>query len=451
MRTEQYKFLRSAWRIAYFSSLSYVVDYSFQLVDIYWVAKIGPGAATAITIASSVFFLILALNEIVGVSTVPLFTQSIGSGDKEAAGRTILQSIIAKLLLGIAMAIVFAGFMIWVAPRYRIAPETHGYLMDYGLVIWISLILLPPYSSMMTALRSMGEESKTALISVVALVMNAAINPILIFGFGSWNGWGLAGAAWATVLAQTVATALAVRFLLTARQAIPIFHRRHLVWWPWLYKRLILIGLPIGGVMILYNLEQAGITAIAASFDTAASDGFGVGARIYGFLFMAVFGISVGVSVTVGHHIGRGQCQDVQSSVPAFIISSTLAICILSVVMFLAARPIITLFTTEPGAIPVGAEYLHFMSVEIAIMCSLYAINGAFEGAGRNIPVLAVAGVMYLGVELPIIIWFMNRPDFALRDVWTAIIIASATGLLLTGWLFARGAWQPDRDIEQTI
>ena len=77
-------FQGSAARIGAFASLSYAVDYSFQLVDIFWVARLGAGAPTAIAVASSALFLVLALNEVVGAGTVPLFAQAAGSGDRAA-------------------------------------------------------------------------------------------------------------------------------------------------------------------------------------------------------------------------------------------------------------------------------------------------------------------------------------------------------------------------------
>ena len=90
-------FQRSAARIGAFASLSYAVDYSFQLVDIFWVARLGAGAPTAIAIASSALFLVLALNEVVGTGTVAHFAQAAGSGDRERTGQVILQALFFKL------------------------------------------------------------------------------------------------------------------------------------------------------------------------------------------------------------------------------------------------------------------------------------------------------------------------------------------------------------------
>lgn len=439
----QKNFHASAARIAVFSALSYAVDYSFQLVDIFWVARIGPGAPTAIAIVSSVFFLILALNEIIGVSTVPLFSQAVGSGDRARAGFTIAQALLAKAALGIVMALVFFGFLILVAPLYDLEPAVRAYLQSYGAIIWLSLLIVPVYASMTTALRATGEELVTAWLSLGALAVNASLNPLLIFGAGPFAGLGIAGAAWATVIAQSVAILAAALLLARNRLGIAIFVRRHLTvdWRIW--RNLVLIGLPAGGMMILYNLEQTAITAIVARFPTTMSDGFGIGARIFGFLFMGLFGVSIGVSVTVGHHIGRGETATVQNKLPRFALGSTAIFVLIAVLIMLFDRNLIALFTEAPGAIAAGAVYLRYMAVALTLLSLFYAFNGAFEGAGRNLPMLYVALFMYLGVELPVVVFFMQQPDFALPDLWRGTVIGTAAGALAAMLLFFRRVWMP--------
>ncbi|MCP4195625.1 MAG: MATE family efflux transporter [Proteobacteria bacterium] len=442
-RRDDSSFRVNASKIALFSSISYVVDYSFQLVDIFWVAKIGEGAPTAIAIISSVFFLVLALNEIVGVSTVPLFSQAVGSGNKDNAGLVMMQSILAKVVLGCLIALLFVGFLIFIAPLYPLSPEVFDFLYSYGWIIWISLVVVPVYSTMMTALRNVGEGSKAALISCLAFSVNIILNPLFIFGVGEFNGMGIAGAAWATVLAQLLAMVAAIYYLRRNCMGINIFSSRFLVWRPEIYSKLVLIGLPVGGIMILFDLEQAGIAALVASFEDAVSDGFGIGTRVFGLLFMLNFGIAVGISVTVGQHVGRGEFNIVRRHLPSFVMMSTLAVAAIATVVFIFSYDIISLFTTNPISVTTGGEYLRYMSVAICLLCILYSLNAAFEGTGRNLPILIVSVFMYLGVELPLIYFFAQLPGFELSDIWTSVFVATLIGVVVTSWIFHLGWWIP--------
>ena len=128
---------------------------------------------------------------------------------------------------------------------------------------------------------------------------------------------------------------------------------------------------------------------------------------------------------------------------PKFVLACVVGICLLAFGMFGHARELVSAFTNSVTAISTGAEYLRYMAITICFLTALYSVNGAFEGAGRNLPVLMVASVMYLGVELPLILWLMQRPDFALSDVWTAVTISTLVGAVFTAWLFHRDLWVP--------
>ena len=86
-----------------FASIGYVVDYTFQLVDMFWLVKLGPAVPTALTIISVYLFFSLALNEIVGSGSVSVISQTIGSHDVTAARRKILQ--VLQLKLGFALGL----------------------------------------------------------------------------------------------------------------------------------------------------------------------------------------------------------------------------------------------------------------------------------------------------------------------------------------------------------
>ena len=77
------EFQRLAARISAFSAISYAIAYSSQLIDVFWVSRLGAGAPTAIAVVSAIFLIVLTLNEVIGVSSVALLSQSMGTGDNE--------------------------------------------------------------------------------------------------------------------------------------------------------------------------------------------------------------------------------------------------------------------------------------------------------------------------------------------------------------------------------
>ncbi|MEM7198343.1 MAG: MATE family efflux transporter, partial [Pseudomonadota bacterium] len=355
-------FCGSTLKVASFSTLAMAVDYSFQMVDIFWVARIGPGAATALAVISTALYLIFAANEIVGVSSGAVIAQCHGRGDNRHTGHIILQTLCLKLALGIGMVAVFALCMVFILPHYGLKAQELLYAQEYAVIIWLSLLLIPLYATMMTCLRVFGMASTSTAISLGALVANFILNPLFIFGFGPIPAMGIAGAAWATIFAQTLTLIVSCFFLI--RQPIRIFCRDYLTWWPSHYKKVVLVGLPMGGAMLLYNLEQIMMTAIVSNLtDSVVSDGFSIGLRIFGLTLMMHFGMSMGVSVTCGHALGRNDHDLIARSMRrlCIILAGYLAVWSLTLILF--ATPIIAAFGTTGVTLTTGVCFLQMMAI----------------------------------------------------------------------------------------
>jgi len=417
------------------------VDYSFQLVDIFWVSQIGTGAPTAIAVVSSIFFLILSVNEIIGVSSVAVFSHRFGEGDLELTGEAIFHTLVLKTLLGLLSAFVFVLAIRFGLSAYDLTEVETTYTLEYASVIWLSLLLVPVYSSMMTALRAVGEAAITSMISIAALIVNIVVNPILIFGFFGVPELGISGAAWATVLAQIVAMGMCLLVIVRNRASIPVLQKTYLRWQPQLYSNLVLIGLPVGGIMLLYNLEQAIVTALVSRSAPDVSDGYGIGARIFGLLFIVNFGISLGVSVTVGHALGRARPDLIRRSLPRLSVMTASVVASVSLLTVYFGGTILAWFSDVPETIASGTTYLHFMAVANLALGILYCFGGVFEGAGRNMPPLKVSVIMYLLVEFPIlgVIWVLDPGD--LRWIWSATVVACVLGAGLMILQFHSGTW----------
>lgn len=435
-------FQRLAARISAFSAISYAIAYSSQLIDIFWVSRLGPGAPTAIAIVSALFLIILTLNEVIGVSSVALLSQSQGIGDKQRSSELIVQALCLKFVFGVAMATAFLLAISHWANWYTTDAEIQALVLKYSNFIWLSLIFTPVMATALTVLRIIGDEKKTAFISFAALAINAALTPLFIFGGFGFDGLGISGAAIATVLTELSITAVAIGLVVYNRAGLKLSIAR-LRWEPALYRDFILIGLPIAGVMLLTNLERALITSVVARHPVEVSDGFAIGIRIFTFFVMGTFGIALGTAVAAGQEIGRGRNDTVQNETPAFALSVALAVLMLYAPVLLFAESVIALFTDNETTIAAGATYLQFMCLAVVLYGVYFVYNGPFEGAGRNKPVLAVAVVAYLCIEFPLLFVIEYFLDSNLMLVWSTVLLAIACNVAGIWVLFGRGRWRP--------
>jgi putative MATE family efflux protein len=437
-------FRTAAIRIAGYSAISYVVGYSSQLVDIFWVAGISAGAPTAVAFVATFFAVVLTLNEVAGVGSVAVISRAKGSGDSAAATLAIMQTLFLKLVLGVVMVLLFWLFVLYGLPMFDLHQVTAGYIREYAGVIWLSLLLIPLNATLLTTLRIFDKARTTAWISVAALAANAVLTPLLIFGSvamgGDFAGLGLAGAAWASIIVESLV--LVVTFSMLKSSVIGGSLRE--VQWRCdlpLYRRLLLIGLPVAGVVLLLNIEQMIITSIVVQQPIAISDGFGIGQRIFALLYISTMGVSIGVAVVTGEAIGRGDFQVVAQQTPAVFKSLLTFACWPLAAVFVCAGLVLELFTSNADTIATGAVYLRFMSVAMVFYIAGSVVTGVFEGAGKNIPVLFAAAVVYLLVDFPLLAWVAQYPPVALKWVWGIVLCSVALQSLVLFRLFAGRYW----------
>ncbi len=436
------EFQRLAARISAFSAISYAIAYSSQLIDIFWVSRLGAGAPTAIAIVSAIFLIILTLNEVIGVSSVALLSQSVGTGDKKRSSELIVQAVCLKFVFGAAMAVVFLLIIKPVVSWYTAEASVQLLALQYSKIIWLSLIIVPVMATGMTVLRIIGDEKKTAVIAIAALVINAALTPLFVFGGFGFSGWGISGAATATVFTELTTAAVAIGLVVFNKNGLKISFAC-LRWEPALYRDFIVIGLPIAGVMLLTNLERALITGMVARHPVEVSDGFAIGIRIFSFYVMGTFGIALGTAVAAGRYIGLGRVEVVQRETSAFAFRVALAVLLLYAPVLLLADSAIALFTTNPVAIATGATYLQFMCLVVVLSSIYFVYNGPFEGAGCNQPILVVAVMAYLCIEFPLLWVISTFFDANLLLVWSAMLLAIFSNVVGVWYRFRQGRWRP--------
>ena len=437
-------FCTTAIRIAGYSAISYVVGYSSQLVDIFWVAKVSTGAPTAVAFVATFFAVVLTLNEVVGVGSVAVISRAKGNGNKAATILAIVQTLFLKLVLGVVMVLLFRWFVVYGLPVFDLHQVTAGFVRQYAGVIWLSLLLIPLNATLLTTLRIFDRARTTAWISAVALAANAVLTPLLIFGGagigGDFAGLGLAGAAWASVIVESLV--LVVSFSMLKRCVIGGALRD--IRWHCdlsLYRKLLLIGLPVAGVVLLLNIEQMIITAIVVQHPIAISDGFGIGQRIFALLYISTTGVAIGVAVVTGEAIGQRDYRVVAQQTPV-VLNSLLAFAFWPLAaVFMCAGLLLELFTANSSTIDTGAVYLRFMVVTMVFYIAGSVVTGVFEGAGKNLPVLFAAAAVYLLVEFPLLAWIATNPHVALNWVWGIVLCSAALQSVLLFRLFAGRHW----------
>ena len=430
-----------------FAAVGYCVDYTFQLVDMFWLAKLGPSVPTALTTVTVYVFIAMALNEVVGSGSVSVISQAIRAGDRQDAQAKILKCLLLKLGLGSCLLAPIFLAIVWLDAAFIDKDaQIQKHIWSYAAVIWMSLIIIPVYTTLMTVMRAAAMGGPATFASLIALVINFCITPILVFGWFGAPELGVAGGALGAVFAQLATLVLCVFFiirqrpdLLPARWPLPAIDHT-------LYRRIVMIGIPVGVTMLIFQIEAAILVGYLHSYSVAQSDGFGVGLRLMNAVYSINVGLTVGAGVVTGNMIGAGSQTRLRSDTIIFVMAVMGASVILAASSAYWAETIARQFVTDENAVHFAVQFIQYALVANIAFAGAHVIIGAFEGRGMTLPVLISMLVAYVAIEFPLL--FLAQRHFAMQQefLWSAMIVATATAFLLLCFFFFRAKGdQPQR------
>jgi putative MATE family efflux protein len=286
---------------------------TFNLVDTFFVGLLGTQPLAAISFTFPVTFTVLSLTIGLGIGTSAVIAKLLGTKDTKAAKTSAtaamyLAAIIVACLSAIGYFITDPLFTL-LGAQASLLPLIHQY-MD----IWYigSVCLIGPMIGN-AALRASGDTKTPSLIMGGAGLINAILDPILIFGFGPIPAMGIQGAAIATFISWVFGLVF-VLYILTKKH--DLIHTSLL---PFnelgsASRAILKIGLPAAGANMLTPVAAAIMTAIVASYGESAVAAFGVGTRLEAIACLIVLALSMTLPPFISQNFGAGQLHRVDQA-----------------------------------------------------------------------------------------------------------------------------------------
>src|SRR3954471_1738313 len=227
-----------------------------------------------------------------------------------------------------------------------------------------------PLVAMSAALRGAGNFKLGVAVGVVTVVINMVVAPVLIFGWIGAPALGISGAAVASLFAIIVGTVwLGLHF---RREAILTYARAELRPRTQVWKRMLAIGLPAGFEFAMMAVYLFIVYAVTRPFGAAAQAGFGIGMRVLQAGFMPVVALGMSVSPIAGQNFGARLADRVRHTYRDGVLLAMTMMLVFLVVCQLAAPALVGVFTRDPAAIEVGAQYLRIISWSFPLSGIIY-------------------------------------------------------------------------------
>lgn len=296
-------------RLSLPTSVSFALQSFYDMVDMMWIGRISSFAIAGVTIFSTVFWMVLVLNEIIGTSSVSLITQSYGRNDMERTRRVLEQTLTFKMLVAVISAIIIAIILeplLWFFSKDEKVIQS---ALEYGYIRIFFLPIMFASYSVNTALRCLGDAKTPMKIMIISSIINIVLDPIFMFKrvpFINIPGldMGVFGAALATVIATIIAFLLGFYVLIKGQSSIKI-SLKGLLKLDWeIDKKLLTIELPTGIEVLMRNLSSIITLKFVSIYGTDAVAAMGIGSKLIHLAFTPISGVSISSSAMVGQALG---------------------------------------------------------------------------------------------------------------------------------------------------
>ncbi|MFB6195768.1 MAG: MATE family efflux transporter [Haloplanus sp.] len=412
---------------------------AYNLADTFWIGQYSTGALAAISFAFPMVFLIISLGMGLAVAGSILVAQFTGADETReaeyAASQTVGFAAIASVVVG-AVAYVFVGDVLALLGA---APDVLPLATAYMEIISLGIFFMFGFFVFISLMRGYGDTITPMLVMLGSVLLNIALDPLLIFGWGPFPQWGIEGAAIATVFSRGLALVVGLWIMLSGRRGVRI-RPADVVPDLGYGRKLLRIGVPASvegtGQAVAINL----LMFIVGTFSTPVVAAFGIGVRVFSVIFLPAIAVARGVETMAGQNIGAGKPDRAALASRVAARTTFVVLAAAGVVTWLLADPIVGLFTDDATVVDIGATFLRYVAPSFGFIGIMRSYNGGFRGAGRTLTAAAIAVTMLGAIRLPIA-WFASRV-MGPPGIWVAFLISNVVGAVIAYAWYRRGTWR---------
>jgi putative MATE family efflux protein len=436
--------LRGLARLAMPMLLISVLQNAQNLIDLFWVGRLGPHAIAAVALSGTVMMAVFPMLLGLSTGTVAIVSRAVGAGNAGEAARASGQSLVLGLVAGALAAAAGFGLSVPILRSLGAGPDVLPAATTYLRILLGGSLLVYLLFLGNAALQGAGDAVRPMYILMVSNVVNIVFDPLLIFGIGPFPRMGVEGAAWATLLAEAVAAAISMRILLGGRAHVHVRWRDlrpdgAMAW------RILRIGMAGTGQMLSRSLMGLVLMRLVAGFGTTAVAAYGTGMRFHMIILMPAFALGGAAATMVGQNLGARRPDRARRAAWAATRLDLLVMAASAILLFLFAPALIRRFNPHPEVVAIGSHYLRVVSPAYLFVALAIVLGRALNGAGDTFWPMIFTVASLWGVQVPLSVYWSRIAWRSLDGIWWAYVAAAVLhGALTVGW-FQLGRWQRRR------
>jgi putative MATE family efflux protein len=407
----------------------------YNMVDSIFIGHgVGPMAISGLALTFPLMNLAAAFGSLVGVGAATLVSVKLGQKDYDTAQRVLGNVLVLNIIIGLAFTILTLIFLDPILYFFGGSDETVGYARDYMKVILYGNVITHLYLGLNAVLRSAGHPQKAMYATIATVVINTILDPLFIYGFG----WGIQGAAIATILAQVISLMWQFR-LFSNKEELLHFHRGIFR----LKRKIVFDSLAIGMAPFLMNLASCFIVILINQGlkkygGDLAIGAFGIVNRLVFLFVMIVMGLNQGMQPIAGYNFGARLYPRVTRVLKLTIYGATIVTTTGFLMGMLIPGLAVSIFTSHEELIRQSAEGLRIVVLFFPIVGFQMVTSNFFQSIGMASKAIFLSITRQVLILIPCLLILPRY--FGQTGVWVSMpvsdLIASLISAGMLWWQF---------------
>ena len=424
--------------------LGNVAQQLYNTVDSIIVGRfVGDNALAAVGSAGPILNLMIVL--FIGISTGAsiMVSQYFGAQRKEDLARAVGSCI---TLTGAASLLIMVAGPLIAGPLLRLlnTPESIiDWCRTYLTIIFVGIAGGGYYNIMSGVMRGLGDSGSALNYLLVATAANIVLDYVFVAKFGM----GVAGVAWATVIAQLLSAVLAIRKIMNMKSMFEL-KRQHLFPGSRYFKTLIRLGLPSGVTQAIFSMSMIVVQSLTNSFGELFIAANVIVMRIDGFVMMPAFSLGTAMTTFAGQNIGAGLMDRVEKGARNGTLTAMGISAVITVLILLFGKGLMGVFTTTPELIDLSFRMMKILAPGYIAMEVTQCLSGIMRGAGDTVTPMWISVVNTILVRVPLaygLVAVSRTPELPQGNcamMYVSLLITWIIGAGLTFILYRTGRWK---------
>ena len=404
----------------------------YNMVDSIFIGHgVGTMAISGLALTFPLMNLAAAFGSLVGVGAATLISVKLGQKDYDTAQRVLGNVFVLNILLGVAFTVIVMAFLDPILYFFGGSDETVGYARDYMYIILLGNTITHLYLGLNAVLRSSGHPQKAMYATIATVIINTILDPVFIYGFG----WGIRGAAIATIVAQIISLMWQL-WIFSSKEELLHFHRGIFR----LKRKIVFDSLAIGMSPFLMNMAACFIVILINQGlkkygGDLAIGAFGIVNRLVFIIVMIVMGLNQGMQPIAGYNFGAKQYERVTKTLKLTIIYATGVTTFGFIIGMLFSDTVVGIFTSDAELIELSAKGLRIVVMFFPIIGFQMVTANFFQSIGMASKAIFLS--LTRQMMLPCLLILPRF--FGAAGVWYSMPISDLLASLIAGTMLV---WQ---------